>query len=118
MVKVEYFRYIGVFSSVGLTLATAFSLSYAAKNFKMLSLQFAVILCLVIILNISKFIIWGKLNKRFDLSKTYPLTAIFFPLIFIISIITGDSAISMQKTVGLVLIFFGVYFFDKYSIGN
>jgi len=118
MVKIEYFRYIGVFSSVILTLATAFSLSYAAKNFKILSLHFTVILSMVILLNISKFIIWGKLNKRFDLSKTYPLTAIFFPLIFIISIMTGDSKISTQKIIGLILIFLGVYFFDKYSIRN
>lgn len=118
MVKFQTHKLTGVFTSVLLTLLTAFILSYSAKNIKLYSITCILIFSLVIFLNIIKFLIWGGLNKKFDLSKTYPLTAIFYPLIFITAILTGDTIISIQKVLGLIFISFGVYYFERYGVDS
>ena len=67
-----------------MTIASSLILNYAAKqNFHMFSIMALGLIALAILVNVLKFVFWGYLHKRFDLSKTYPLTAIFFPLIFL-----------------------------------
>jgi hypothetical protein len=58
-------------------------------------------------------VIWGALNKRFKLSDTYPLTALFFPVIFLFALLSGESDLDINKLVGLLLIVSGLFYFEK-----
>jgi hypothetical protein len=60
-------------------------------------------------LNVFKFIVWNFLHKRYDLSSTYPMTAIYFPLIYIISVIKGEIVVDMFSLIAILSIFLGVY---------
>jgi hypothetical protein len=106
-------RYLGVFISVFITFATAWILNYAADDLSLSLYDLCAVLIVVVVLNGTKFVIWGALNKRFKLSDTYPLTALFFPLIFVFAIVSGDAELTLNKVAGLCLIVTGFYFFEK-----
>jgi len=113
--KKHFFRYLGAFSSVGLTLATALTLR-AGKGLPLFSVLFVLMIAVVMGLNVAKLVIWGALNRRYDLSHTYPLTALFFPAIFITALILGDTSLSLCKLVGLILIMTGLIYFERYGV--
>jgi drug/metabolite transporter (DMT)-like permease len=110
------FRYIGVFVSVCITLFTAVLLGYAAKSIPTGSWMFWLVISFVIFLNAAKFVVWGYLNKKYDLSKTYPLTSVFFPAIFFISILLDETVVTPNKIAGLLIILFGIVYFEKYGV--
>lgn len=66
-------------------------------------------------LNVLRFLYWGFLLKKFNLSELYPLTALFFPLIYFYSIFIGESHCSLGKITGVLIIVFGIYLFEKKS---
>ncbi|MGM0641820.1 MAG: hypothetical protein ACQESN_10400 [Thermotogota bacterium] len=55
-----------------------------------------------------RFIFWGYIHKKYDLSKSYPLISVFFPIIFIIALIKGDTELSVLKVLGVIFIIFGI----------
>lgn len=61
---------------------------------------------LAIGLNVVRFVIWGYTHRHFPLSQTYPLTALFFPCILILSYLKGDS-IHPMEIAGTALITLG-----------
>lgn len=115
MKRHHYFRYLGALCIVAITLMTAITLR-AGRNEVFLSPLFLVMISVVIGLNIGKFFIWGALNRRHDLSKTYPLTTVFFPLIFIFAIIVGDAVLDISKVVGLIIIVIGIIYVERFGV--
>lgn len=47
-------------------------------------------------LNLFRFVIWGYAHRRYPLSHTYPLTALFFPGVLALSYIHGDTISALQ----------------------
>jgi len=111
-------RIYGVLFSVALTLLTSIILKFAAAELSLTSLFGIAIILLVFAINAIKFVTWGWLNRRYDLSKTYPLTALFFPLIFIYAVISGDSTLTLQKIFGLIIILLGLYIMESKKSGR
>ncbi len=58
-------------------------------------------------LNVVRFAIWGYTHKHYPLSRSYPLTALFFPCILAISAWYGDP-VGWQKIVGVLVIMAGI----------
>lgn len=62
---------------------------------------------IVIGLNGARFLLWGGIHRRFPLSRTYPLTALFFPLILLVAYLFGEP-VRLQQIGGTILICLGV----------
>lgn len=58
-------------------------------------------------LNAARFLIWGYTHRHYPLSHSYPLTALFFPCILLLSAWYGDT-IGWAKVMGVVVIMAGV----------
>lgn len=97
---------IAVFIVVSLNLLGAWILK-SATDFNIFSIWAILLVGLVVTINIGRFFVWGWLHKHIDLSKSYPLTAIFYPLIGILSIYEGE-AIGFVQWIGILLITAGV----------
>jgi len=101
-----------VFFVVCLNLVGAWILKQAT-GFPLWSIGAAFAVGLVIAVNIGRFLIWGWMHKRIDLSKSYPLTAMFFPMIAILSVIDGE-VIRPVQWLGVALITVGVVWFSVF----
>lgn len=86
-------------------------MDYAAKN-SILIITFLLV-SMAIFLSFIRFIYWGWLLKKYDLSHIYPITAVFFPMIYLIAIINNDVDFSIEKTFAIILIIFGVIVVQK-----
>ncbi|MEZ9601404.1 hypothetical protein AB4232_21685 [Vibrio sp. 10N.286.46.A8] len=105
-------RVVVVLLTVILTFITSVILSVAASKVELISFYGGLVVAIVVLINVVKFSIWGWLNNRYDLSKTYPLTAMFFPLIFIYAILIGDTDITVNKLFGLFVILLGLLWME------
>ncbi|HEY1772879.1 MAG TPA: hypothetical protein VGM47_04195 [Gammaproteobacteria bacterium] len=54
-----------------------------------------------------RFLLWGYVHKRWPLSHTYPMTAVFFPLVIIMAAAYGEP-IHLNQALGGLLIAGGV----------
>lgn len=108
-----------IFLIVSISIFTALILDYI-KTLQLDFFSFYLLFGLFIVfsLNALKFIIWNFLHKKHDLSSTYPLTAIYFPLIYIISIFKGEVTINFVNLFAISLIFSGVYLILKNEKNN
>lgn len=80
-------------------------------------LTLILILALVIGLNGGRFVIWGVLHRKYDLSKTYPLISLFFPFIYAIALYQNEAALTWNKILGLVFVFIGVFTLTRENAG-
>lgn len=103
---------LAVFLVVCLNLFGAWVLK-RATGFPLWSLWAALSVGLVIGVNIGRFLIWGWMHKRIDLSKSYPLTAMFFPMIAVLSVLDGEVIAPIQWA-GVALITIGVVWFSVF----
>jgi len=92
-----------------ITLLSALLLNYGAKQSDFFTINAAVIICVVIIINIIKFKAWGVVYKRYKLSESYPLVSLFFPLVYGVAIYNGEAQFELLKSLGVILILLGVY---------
>ncbi|MFD1316082.1 hypothetical protein [Namhaeicola litoreus] len=103
-----------VFSTVLVTLISALLLNYGAKMSNSLISPLGIgIISVVILVNFLKFVIWGKVYKKYDLSKSYPLVSLFFPLLYAVALYKGDAELKMTKVVGVCFILTGVWFMSR-----
>ena len=58
-------------------------------------------------LNGIRFLVWGFTSKHFPLSSSYPLTALFFPCILIVSAFYGEAVV-WTKLVAVAIIVAGL----------
>lgn len=58
-------------------------------------------------LNVLRFAIWGYTHKHYPLSRSYPLTALFFPCILAISAWYGDP-VGWREMLGVLAIVAGI----------
>jgi hypothetical protein len=96
-----------------ITVITALLLDYGAKNYSLVHIASIAIVMVVIIVNFIKFKLWGYIHKQYHLSDSYPAVAIFFPIIYLISIIKEDAVFELSKIVGVMLILLGLFFMRR-----
>ena len=106
-------KYILVFLTVIITILSSLLLDYAAEINEKLNIFVLGIIGVAFTLNIVKFVVWGWIHKKFEVSKSYPLISIFFPLIFIVAYLKGDADFSATKIFGVVLIVAGLIVFEN-----
>jgi drug/metabolite transporter (DMT)-like permease len=70
-------------------------------------LWLGVVLSAAMGLNVLRFAVWGYTHKHYPLSRSYPLTALFFPCILAISAWYGDP-VGWQKIAGVLVIMAGI----------
>jgi hypothetical protein len=98
-----------VSTTVVLQLASAWVLGSVAAMLPRPGWVIGVIAILAAIgLNLLRFVIWGYAHRRFPISHTYPLTALFFPCVLVLSYFRGDL-ISMHQIAGTLLITIGAF---------
>ena len=108
----SYTALMSVFAIVSLNLLGAWILKKATR-FDFISLAAIFFIGLVIVISVARFVLWAWLHKRVDLSKSYPLTAIFYPLIALVSIIEGE-VIQPTQWAGIFLITLGIIWFSLF----
>ena len=101
-----------VFSTVIITLMTSLILDFTANKLSTINSYVIGVILIVLFLNVLKFSIWNIIHKNFEISKSYPLTSIFFPLIFVIAFFQGNVEISITKVLGVFFIIIGIFTFD------
>jgi len=94
---------------VSLNIAVALFLDFSAANFPFFSIQAFFCISAVVLFSGLRFILWGWVHRRVNLSKSYALTAVFFPLIAFVSHLQGET-ISIAQWIGVSLIFAGVIY--------
>ena len=70
-------------------------------------LWLGVVLCAAMGLNVLRFAVWGYTHKHYPLSRSYPLTALFFPCILAISAWYGDP-VGWRELLGVLAIVAGI----------
>jgi len=55
----------------------------------------------------ARFLLWGYAHRRWPLSMTYPMTAIFFPLLIALAMLYGEQ-VALHQWLGGLLISAGV----------
>jgi drug/metabolite transporter (DMT)-like permease len=58
-------------------------------------------------LNGIRFLVWGYTNKHYPLSSSYPLTALFFPCILLVSAAYGEP-VAWGKVAAVIVIVAGL----------
>lgn len=94
-------------ATVVLQLAVALVLDLAANREVRLDLFTVVAILGAVALHGIRFVIWGYAHRRYPLSLTYPLTALFFPLVLVLAYWRGE-AVGMAQVGGTILITAGV----------
>lgn len=102
-----------VLLTVLITLTTAYTLNYGAKSYTTLNLFSIGIVLVVIGINFIKFKLWGVIYDKYQLNESYPLVAMFFPLLYMSAIYSGVSEFSISKTIGVCLIVLGILVMNK-----
>lgn len=98
-----------VLFTVLITLLTAMLLNYGAKENNIFSINAGLIIFLVLSINFLKFKIWGIIYNRYNLSESYPLVSLFFPLIYAVAIYNNEAVFELNKMVGILFIISGVF---------
>lgn len=90
-----------------LNLFAAWLLSFGAGLSTANPLLPAAVIGAVVLVNIGRIAVWSIIHRRFALSRSYPLTALFFPLVALMSWWHGDRLPPMA-IVGVAIITLGV----------
>src|SRR3546814_22908 len=65
------------------------------------------LLCVILGLNFSRFVLWNAIHKRYPISIAYPATALFFPCLVALAHVMGEQ-ISQWQLAGVSLVTAGV----------
>lgn len=65
------------------------------------------VLAVAVALNGLRFLVWGYTHRHFPLSHSYPLTALFFPCILVVSMWYGEH-VGARQVLGVGIIMAGL----------
>jgi drug/metabolite transporter (DMT)-like permease len=99
-----------VLLNVGIQLFAAIILKSTSSA---VGVAYAIGILFVLSLNGVRFLSWGMLNKYFSLSEVYPLTTLFFPVLYAYSVLFENVPIEIGKIVGICLISGGAVFLTR-----
>lgn len=101
-----------VLSTVVLQLLVAVLLKELADAAPRPGLALAMVLALAVGLNGLRFLLWGYTHKHYALSRSYPLVALFFPCILLLSLWYGEP-VGWMQVVGVAAIMAGVVLLNQ-----
>ncbi len=104
--KVIY-AFLLVILTVVINLMVAVSLDVLASKEGIHLIFIVLTLSIVLGLNGIRFLLWGIVHALLPLNKSYPLSAIFFPLIVVVSYLRGEET-TILEFFGSLLIALGV----------
>ncbi|MDH5527345.1 MAG: hypothetical protein OEY97_08580 [Nitrospirota bacterium] len=99
--------FLVVLATVALQIGAALVLKGLADRPQAPMLLLAGGMALVVAFNGLRFVMWGVAHRRYPLSLTYPMSAVFFPLMLLISHQFGEP-VAARQVAGTVLITCGV----------
>lgn len=115
--QISFKTTLAVILTVAINLFAAWVLDTRANQSETLSFLTLIIVGLVIGLNFGRFVLWGWIHSKISLAKSYPMTAIFFPLVALLSFVQGDQ-ISAFQWFGILLITTGVIWITYFVPDN
>ncbi|MDH3687374.1 MAG: hypothetical protein OEP95_14170 [Myxococcales bacterium] len=90
--------------AVGLQVAGAIVLKTLADRVDHASVAMAGLgIGAVVALNLLRIGVWGAAHRRYPLSRTFPLSALFFPAMLLLAVVYGEEP-GARQMVGAVLI--------------
>jgi drug/metabolite transporter (DMT)-like permease len=108
----------GLARLVSLVVATIVIQLLVAALLKELALRDAtpvgvgLVLSAAVALNGIRFLVWGYTHRHFPLSQSYPLTALFFPCILLVSLYYGET-IGTAQIAGVAVILIGLWLMNS-----
>ena len=105
-------RLLGVLIHSLLGVVAAVILTYQSKYgfYNLLLIYFG-----VLTIHGVRFVIWSRLVAKNELSVIYPLTSIFYPLIYVTALLIGWEKGSLCKLLGVLLILMGSFKLNRSS---
>lgn len=94
--------------AVCLNLVSAVVLKEAASVEEATVLLIGALIMLVVVISLGRVFLWAAIHKRFNVSDSYPLTSLFFPMILVLSVWYGEE-IGPTEFVGTAFITMGVF---------
>lgn len=108
---------IAVLGTVILGVLSALSLDYLSDLSKPSSMILAIGYVIVLAINAGRLLVWNHIHKLYPLSMSYPLTAIFFPIILFIAHLQGEKTTFIQW-LGVTIIMVGVCILSTSKLGE
>lgn len=93
--------------NVCIQLCSALLMKLAPEAHRDNLLSVGLILAAVLLLNLTLFVTWGVLHKRFPISIAYPASAVFLPALLVMAWWLGEN-IGPQQLCGAALVLLGV----------
>jgi len=90
--------------AVALQVAGATVLKTLADGADRASLSLAALgIGVVVVLNLLRIVVWGAAHRRYPLSRTFPLSALFFPAMLLLALAYGEEP-GVRQVAGALLI--------------
>lgn len=96
-----------VLINVTMQLCSAWLLKLAPPFDAATLLPICLILGAVLALNVTRFVVWGFMHRRFPLSVAYPASALFFPGVLVMAWWFGET-VGPAQVAGAALVLVGV----------
>lgn len=96
-----------VLMTVVIGVASALILESLARMTEVVVLHLLLGISVVLMLNGARFWVWVEVHRAYPLTASYPLTALYFPLIMLSAVVLGEE-VTAQQTIGSVLVALGV----------
>lgn len=102
-----------VFFTVFLSLISSAILDFSSEMKNGLDFFVFIILVAVLLLNLTRFMVWNKIHSKYNINDSYPLISIFFPSIFFLSIILDQTEVTLSRIIGVFSIVVGIFWVDR-----
>lgn len=96
-----------VLINVAMQLCSAWLLKLAPAFDPAALLPIGLVLGVVLALNVTRFVVWGFMHRRFPLSVAYPASALFFPGVLVMAWWFGET-VGPAQVAGATLVLVGV----------
>lgn len=97
-----------VIAAVTMNLAAALLIERAASRADRISIVTGVLLGTAVAVNAARFLLWRLAHRRYRFADVMPLTALFFPLVGLVSWLKGEP-MSWRSVGGILLITAGAW---------
>ncbi len=97
-----------VVAAVSMNLAAALLIEQAASRSSPVSIVTGTLLAVAVVVNAARFLLWRVAHRRYRFADVMPLTALFFPLVGLVSWLKGEP-MSWRSVSGIALITVGAW---------
>lgn len=106
-----------VVAAVSMNLAAALLIDQAASRPNRVSILTGILLAASVVVNGARFLLWRVAHRRYRFADVMPLTALFFPLIGLVSWLKGEPMTWLSVS-GILLITVGAWMLARQVDGD